>query len=373
MTDRQVWLRRISIRDFRNLEHIDLELSRDGAAFIGDNGQGKTNLLEAIHYLQTLRSIRGARDQDVTRFGASGFHVAAQAHCPDEREISVGFDRMLKKKRATRDGVPATRLTAALGSLPSVMFSPRDLELVSGAPVERRRYLDLVLSLVSHRYLNALQNYRSALAQRNSALRDAVRHGGDTAAVRVWDPPLAANGAVLVAERARWMEKAQDEFRVLCDRIGEQSETAMRYRSAFARSADIEADLRDALEEKLDLDVRRGVTHAGPHRDELELTLDGQELRAFGSAGQQRTAAIALRMLESATLREHIGAAPILLLDDPFAELDARRAERILALLAGGGRGQVLLAVPREAEIPPELMKLERMRISCGAITRLAA
>jgi len=123
------------------------------------------------------------------------------------------------------------------------------------------------------------------------------------------------------------------------------------------------------LEEKRGLDIKRGLTHVGPHRDDLELTLDGRELRLFGSAGQQRTAAIALRMLEARTLRAHAGAQPILLLDDPFAELDMRRNTRILELLQQDGVGQTILAVPRESDIPSELTRLTRLTIAEGTIS----
>jgi DNA replication and repair protein RecF len=122
------------------------------------------------------------------------------------------------------------------------------------------------------------------------------------------------------------------------------------------------------LEGKRSLDVRRGLTHAGPHRDDLALTLDGRELRAFGSAGQQRTAAIAMRLLEGETLRARLGASPLLLLDDPFAELDVRRSARILELLAEQGMGQTLLTVPRESDIPPALTQLARWRIAGGVV-----
>ena len=128
----------ISIRDFRNLERVDLTLPAEGVAIIGDNGHGKTNLLEAIYYLQILRSIRDARDQDLTRFDTAGFHIAAKAHTPDQHEIGVGFERATKRKKVMIDGSQPKRLSDALGSLASVMFSPRDLELVSGAPSERR-------------------------------------------------------------------------------------------------------------------------------------------------------------------------------------------------------------------------------------------
>src|SRR4029079_7318400 len=129
-----------------------------GVAIIGDNGHGKTNFLEAIYYLEILRSIRDARDQDLTRFGTTGFNISAKARTPQPHELMVGFDRAAKKKKATIDGTTPKRLSDALVSLPSVMCSPRDLELVSGAPSERRRYLDLVLALTDSNYLNALQH-----------------------------------------------------------------------------------------------------------------------------------------------------------------------------------------------------------------------
>jgi DNA replication and repair protein RecF len=144
----------------------------------------------------------------------------------------------------------------------------------------------------------------------------------------------------------------------------------MRYVSPFADSEARHDVLLAALEEKRALDLRRGVTHVGPHRDDLELTLDDKDLRLFGSAGQQRSAAIALRMLEAATLRNHAGGEPLLLLDDPFAELDIRRAARILLMLEERGLGQTILVVPREADVPPGLMRLDRLQIQRGAVSR---
>ncbi|MEO8909519.1 MAG: AAA family ATPase, partial [Gemmatimonadaceae bacterium] len=175
----RIWLEHIAIRDFRNFERLDLDLPPEGIAIIGDNGQGKTNLLEAIYYLQTLRSQRGARDQDVTRFGAGGFHIAGKLNTPQARDVSVGFDHNSRRKKVTLDGTVPRRLIDALGAVPSVMFSPRDLELVSGAPAERRRYLDLVLALTDRKYLNALQHYRANLIRRNAALRNAARKGAN--------------------------------------------------------------------------------------------------------------------------------------------------------------------------------------------------
>ncbi|HMI48635.1 MAG TPA: DNA replication and repair protein RecF [Gemmatimonadaceae bacterium] len=367
---RRIRLDSIAIRDFRNLERVDLELPPEGAVIVGDNGHGKSNFLEAIYYLQIMRSIRDVRDQDLTRFDTLGFHISAHAHTPEGRDISVGFDRNAKRKKVLIDGTEVRRLSDALGALPSVMFSPRDLELVSGAPTERRRYLDLVLALTDKKYLRALQHYRANLARRNAALRNAARRGSASAdqEVAVWEPALAEHGSFLIETRARWVREWSADFSNSLQRIGESGSSQMRYVSPFAESESRRDVLLAALEEKRALDLRRGTTHVGPHRDDLELTLDGKDLRLFGSAGQQRSAAIALRLLEAATLRNFAGAEPLLLLDDPFAELDIRRAARILLMLEERGLGQTILVVPREADIPPGLMKLDRLRITGGSI-----
>ena len=332
MTERsaRVLLRSLALRDFRNLGRVDLVFPAAGVAIVGENGQGKSNLLEAIYYLHLLRSVRGARDVDVVRFGAPGFHISAR----------------------TEGGAHH--------------------ELVAGAPSARRRYLDILLALSSRPYLMALQRYRHALAQRNAALRDAQRSAQSEQRIAVWEAPLAQHGAVLWRERVAWADRASDRFSEMCGAIGERVSVGLRYATALEPAsgdlADIAAALTESLAQKRGLDVRRGLTHTGPHRDDLALTLDGRELRAFGSAGQQRTAAIALRLLEGETLRERLGAAPLLLLDDPFAELDVRRSARILELLAEHGMGQTLLTVPRDTDIPPALTQLARWSIADGIV-----
>jgi DNA replication and repair protein RecF len=268
------------------------------------------------------------------------------------------------------DGTEIRRLSDALGALPSVMFSPRDLELVSGAPAERRRYLDVVLALTDRKYLSALQSYRANLTRRNAALRNATRRGSaaNEQQIAVWEPALAEHGSLLIEARAKWVRDHSASFSDRLQRIGEKGSAQMRYVSPFADSEARYDVLLAAYEEKRALDLRRGLTHVGPHRDDLELTLDDRDLRLFGSAGQQRSAAIALRLLEAATLSEHSGAEPMLLLDDPFAELDIHRAGRILVMLEERGLGQTILVVPREADIPPGLMRLDRLEISGGSI-----
>lgn len=362
-------LQSIAVRDFRNLARADLDLPAEGLVVIGENGQGKTNLLEAIYYLELFRSIRGARDQDLVRFGAAGFHIAAAIDTDAPHEISVGFERAGRRKRVRLDGGEPERLSDAIGALPAVMFAPGDVELVAGAPSARRRYLDIMLALSSRRYLTALQRYRVALGHRNAALRDAARTGRHDERVAVWEAPLAEHGAVLWATRLAWIERTADRFAALCDAIGESAGVTLRYASVVEPASDLSATLADALAERRGVDLRRGLTHAGPHRDDLTLSIGGRDLRTFGSAGQHRTAAIALRMAEAETLSDRRGGRPLMLLDDPFAELDARRAGRIVDLLAQEGLGQTVLVVPRESDIPAGLPNLERRRIDAGVIS----
>lgn len=374
-----VRLAQVRLRDFRNIARADVELPAAGAVLIGENGHGKTNFLEALYYLHLLRSVRGARDIDLVRFGADAFHIATKSDGSGgrARDVAAAFERRGRRKRVTLDGAVAERMSEGLGAVPSVFFSPADARLASGPPGERRRYIDIVLALSSSRYLSALQRYRGALARRSAALR-APHKSRSEDAVAIWEPALAEHGAVLWLERLRWVEWAAGEFARLARAIGEHGDARLRYvsaRSAVTTLDGASAAIAGALEAQRTSDMRRGITQTGPHRDDIELTVrapgddTARELRLFGSAGQQRTAAVALRLLEARTLRERLGVTPLLLLDDPFAELDSRRAARILALLLDGSDWQTVLAVPREEDIPGGLTQLRRLRVVHGAIT----
>lgn len=368
--DPAVLVAALSLTGFRNLAPAKLDIPRAGAVLIGENGHGKTNFLEALYYLQLLRSFRGALDVDVVDFGGDGFHLGATVEAGSvSTTLSIGFERATRRKKATVDGKKPGRLSDAFGHAPTVMFSPRDAQLVSGGPTERRRYLDIMLAATSRKYLQALHSYRTALQQRNSALRAGMRGAGSEAEIEVWEPAMAEHGAVLVDARTHWAEARASEFSELCAAIGETDSANVRYRARLAGSDDTRAALAESLAEHRALDLRRGMTHAGPHRDDLVLELAGREMREFASAGQQRTGAIALRMLEAATLQENCGAKPVLLLDDPFAELDSRRSAAILELLGDSGFGQTFLCVPKAEEIPIELSCVERWTIRAGVIT----
>lgn len=369
-------LRALTLRDFRNVAHAELACADDGIVVLGENGHGKSNLIEAIAYLRLLRSQRGARDRDLIRFGEPAFHLSADLEGTGAHRATAAVDKQGRKK-ITLDGGEPEKLTDALDALPSVSFSPRDVDLVAGSPAERRRYLDITLALTSRSYLNALRHYRGALARRNAALRDAARatrgaQGEAVGAVAAWEPALAEHGAVIITQRRDWVAARATEFQRQCVAIGERGAPTLGYAGSFAEAEDVRGALREQLERQREHDIRRCLTHAGPHRDDLALALDGRDLRLVGSAGQQRTAAIVLRLLEAATHRDAKGVTPLLLLDDPFAELDRRRTGRILALLEEVGTGQVVLCVPREDEIPARYTKLARWRVRDGAFTREA-
>ncbi|MBX3133797.1 MAG: DNA replication and repair protein RecF [Pseudolabrys sp.] len=368
-TPKAARLASLALRDFRNITAAEIAFPAEGVAFVGENGQGKTNAVEAIAYFRLLRSMRGARDRDLIRFGATAFHLAATMQHGSAERATVGADRTGRKK-VTLDGAEPEKLAEALDVLPSVSFSPRDVDLIAGAPSERRRYLDITLALTSPSYLHALRRYRAALVRRNASLRDAARRSSvrtALAAAAAWEPALAEHGAVLVQQRRAWAAAHAASFAALCAAIGESQPATLTYEGLLAESEHPREELLALLDRQREQDCRRGLTQSGPHRDDLALRLDAHDLRQVGSAGQQRTAAIVLRMLESATHREATGVIPVLLLDDPFAELDRRRTARILGLLEEQGVGQCVLCVPREDEIPARFTRLQRWRVQGGA------
>jgi len=361
----------LSFGGVRNLVPATLAPAPRFNVFVGDNGQGKTNLLEAIYYLSLFRSVRGARDVDLVRFGQDAFFIEGEVRTPEAHTVGVGFDRLARRKRVRVDGGASERLSDALGSLPVVMFAPTDVELLISGPSGRRRFLDIMLAVSERGYLEALQHYRAALLRRNAALRDAARHGrSDVTAIDVWDEPLARYGARLVGARRRWVTDARPVFAQRMQDVGETGSSEIRYVTRTERDGDDdETALRKAFAARRSADLRFGLTHSGPHRDDLQLLLDGHDLRTFGSAGQQRSAAIALRSVEADTLRAARGVSPVFLLDDPFAELDLERATRVLSLLQRAGASQTILAVPRDSDIPASLTTLPRRTIVRGVIT----
>ena len=349
-------------RGYRNLDDIEIEVPRGGFALLGRNGQGKTNLLEALYYPVLGRSLRGSADADVARFGGAGFHVAVTLPEGGTRSLAVTWPGPGRRKRIVADGTDAGRLSDVVGTWVAVAFLPEDVALAGGGAAGRRQYLDRMLSLADRAYLAALGRYRAALAQRNSALRQ-----GRADMAEAFDAPLASAGAVVVRARLRWLDGAAPRFTAELAALGEGGAAALGYR----RSAELEDPdgWRAALDAARGRDRARCMTTVGPHRDDLVLTVDGRELRTFGSTGQQRSAAIALKLLELDTLESALGRSPALLLDDVFAELDRGRQERLGRRLIEPGRRQVFLTAPRRDELPAEL-SLPVWGVEAGKVSR---
>lgn len=368
-------LSELSLRHFRNLRNQELELPREGVALIGDNAQGKSNFLEAIYYLETLRSFRGARDPQMVAFGEDVFRIVGATEDGSVRgaRVAAAFQKKGKRKKVSVDGAEPERLTDALGHLSAVIFSPADVDLVSGGPGERRRFLDIVLSLNEPGYVDALSSYKKSLARRNAALRA----GQSSSLVAVWNRGLVRAGAEIMMARQQWVETRAAAFDDYYARVSGGRRARMTYRPHVPLDVPATVDsaeeaFREALEVAREREERRGVTVVGPHRDDLRLQLcderDGLDLRDYGSGGQRRTAALALRLIEAKTIRERRSRRPMILLDDVFAELDGGRSERILELMEGEDAGQVVLTAPKDADVRIRRDALPRWRIHAGEI-----
>jgi len=360
-----MWLRQISLTNFRNYARQDLELPRGLSLVLGENAQGKSNLLEAVFLLATTRSQRAGVDGELIRREALDepqpvARVAAtieRADGPLALELMVvgrhrpGTGRVLASKRLRVNGVPR-RQQDVVGQLTAVLFTTEDIELIGGAPSERRRLMDVMLSQLEPAYWRALQRYTKVVSQRNALLRRIREGDSKPDELAFWDEELAREGALIIGRRAEAVEalaaKAAEAHRELS---GGREDLAIAYEprlegwdGARAQSAAVDevvAALRGALEAGRRRDIGAAMTLTGPHRDDLAFALDGAAAGAFASRGQQRTAALALRLAEARFLAERRGDLPVVLLDDVLSELDEGRRRAVLGSL--GGWDQLLI------------------------------
>jgi DNA replication and repair protein RecF len=345
-----VRLHQFTVRSFRNLADATLQVPEAGMVLLGPNGQGKTSLLEAIAYPVLFRSFRTGFDAELVRFGGSGFHTGLSfSRDGRSRSVSATFRALGRKKELELDGASVPRVVDAAGQWLAVVFSPDDVRLASGPASGRRLYLDRTLALSDPSYLTALARYRSALVQRNAALRQ-----GRVDLAVAFNQPLAATGALVVARRLAWVESVRGAFATLLVGLGERCGRAELAYHGPTELADTAA-WPERLAQAEARDAARRATTVGPHRDDLTVRLDGHALREYGSTGQHRSAAIALKLLELETLERETGNCPALLLDDVFAELDEERQARLSTQLLRRPSAQVFLTSPRAEELPSGL------------------
>jgi DNA replication and repair protein RecF len=369
-----MYLRHLSLIDYRSYPALELALTPGTTVFLGPNGQGKTNLIEAIGYVATLSSHRVATDAPLVRHGAQRAVVRA-AVVSGGRELRVELE--ITPGRANRvrlNGSALSRPRDVLGALRTVLFAPEDLVLVRGDPAERRRFLDELLVLRTPRFAGVRADFDRVLKQRNALLRTAAaaRRAGDLATLDVWDAHLAEHGAALLAGRlalvdalAPYVEKAYDDV------SGVGGGARIRYRSTAGD--ELPADrpalvdrLLTALREVRPQEVERGMTLVGPHRDELVLRLGDHPAKGYASHGECWSYALALKLAGFELLRAD-GVEPVLVLDDVFAELDVHRRERLAELAAGAE--QVLVTAAVAADVPAVLAG-ERFDVASGEVHR---
>ena len=396
-------VRHLTVSDFRSYPTAELPLEPGITTLVGLNGQGKTNLVEAIGYLATLSSHRVSTDQPLVRFGAEQA-VIRGAVVRDGRETMLELE--LNPGRANRARLgrsPVSRPREVLGTLRTVLFAPEDLALVKGDPSERRRFLDDLLVARQPRWAGVRSDYDKALKQRNALLKSAqplLRKGSrrrppprtadepvdDARAsalhtLDVWNEHLAAVGSQLLYARLRllrdlgpYLAKAYDEV------SAGQSDARVSYKSSLRESAAValaagevpeiealRAELLATFEEVRDKEVERGISLVGPHRDDLVLSLGQLPAKGYASHGESWSFALGLKLAAYQLLRHDLGEDPVLILDDVFAELDTGRRERLAAMVADCE--QVLITAAVDADVPNSLVG-QTFTVTLGEVTR---
>ncbi len=334
-------LAHLRLRDFRNYRRLDADFPPGLHVILGDNAQGKTNLLEAVYLLATLRSFRGVGSAQLVRHGEAGYFVGARVVGEGEHAVKMYWSTALR--RLTLDGQPVRKLTEYLGILRAVVFCTEDLLLIKGSARVRRRFLDLLLAQTEPGYLRMLQRYARVLRSRNALLKQPVL---DETTLEGFTRELVEAGEGLMRARRELVPRLLPLARRAYGRIArEGEELALVYRPS------VRADFRAELAQWHRRERSYRLTLIGPHRDELALLVDQRSAAQFASEGQKRTLAIALKMAQAEYLVERQGVVPVLLIDDVMGELDARRRGGFLPLLeaAGQGRGQVFLACTEES------------------------
>ncbi|MEU7629981.1 DNA replication/repair protein RecF [Nocardia sp. NPDC049220] len=386
-----MFIRSLSLRDFRSWEQVELDLSPGRTVFLGANGNGKTNLLEAIGYLAALDSHRVSSDAPLIRMGTERARIGATVvNIGRELRIDIELNQG-SANRAQINRSPVRRTREILGILQTVLFAPEDLSLVRGDPGERRRFMDELCTARLPRLAAVRSDYDRVLRQRAALLKSAGRHARSTAdlgTLDVWDGHLATHAAVLLAQRLRLVHDLAPYLAQSYAAIAPESRPAsIAYRSAALpaeyqdparepQSADteaLEAIMLRELAAARPKELERGVCLVGPHRDELELTLGEAPAKGFASHGESWSFALALRLGAFELLRA-TGSEPVLLLDDVFAELDRRRRTALAAVAAGAEQVLITAAVPEDvpAELAAAALRIETTGAPDDRISRIS-
>ena len=347
-------IRFIKLRNFRNHSNSEISFGSEFNVLRGNNGQGKTNVLEAISYLSLTKSFYAANDATTLQLGKEFFEIEGTLVSDDghQSEVRVTYDRETAEKQLTINRSRPETLASVIGMFPIVVLSPEHHEITFGAPVERRKFIDLLLSQISRVYFEDLLEYRRVLKQRNRILSDLKlqsREQPDT--LEPWTIGLVNHGSRIIHKRREFLSEFQTYVnQAYRDLVGNHEAPRLDYVGLPDIPDDcrlIEERLQKALEQRRDEELRRGVTLVGPHRDEVRFSIDDMSVQKFASQGQHKTLLVALKVAEFFYLKERRNEVPIFLLDDVFSELDEHRSQHILDLV--GTLGQTFITATGDA------------------------
>ena len=334
-------LKNLSIINYKNLEQVELELSPKINCFVGDNGMGKTNLLDAVYYLSFCKSYTNPIDSQNINHDSDVCMIQGR-YKPEsngaEEEIYCGLRRR-KKKQFKRNKKDYNKLSEHIGFIPLVMISPSDNEIIIGGSAERRKFMDVAISQFDKPYMQALIRYNKALQQRNSILK-MQPHEIDDTLLQLWEDHLVEEGEMIHNRRMQFVEEFTpmfDSFYKTISRSGES--VSLNYISHLS-----EEDFAERLQHTRQRDMAIGHTTSGVHRDELEMLLDGYPIKKVGSQGQNKTYFVSMKLAQFHYLLKTGGRTPILLLDDVFDKLDANRVEEIVKLVSSDEFGQIFIS-----------------------------
>lgn len=325
---------RIQVKDYRNAAERSIVLTDGRNAFVGANARGKTNLLEAVYFAGVGKSFRTPRDKELIKSDCERASIFVAASKETGREtVKIILDRAANKRVAIND-VPISRMSELMGVCPVVLFCPDGLKIVKDAPADRRRFMDISLCQVSKTYFDLLSRYDKVLQNRNKLLKSGTANRNTLAP---WNELLADVGAGIIKSRRGYIAKLDPSAAERHAFLSGGKETlTLEYEGADGESvAEIKSKLLAALERDYDSDMRLKYTHSGPHRDDIKISIDGADVRTYGSQGQQRTVALSLKLAEMRLLTDVLGTSPVLLLDDVFSELDGSRRNKLLSALDG--------------------------------------
>ncbi len=321
-----MYIQSLELKNYRNYEYLNIDFDSGTTILYGNNAQGKTNILESIYLSATTKSHRGSKDRDIIRFGADESHIRTHVN---KMDICRRIDMHLRKNRSKGiaiDGIPIKRSGELFGVANVIFFSPEDLSIIKNGPAERRRFLDLELCQLDKLYLYHYTNYNKVLNQRNNLLKQIYYKPELKDTLEVWDQQLIQYGRELIQSRKTFIHQLNDILQSIHSHL-----TGGKEHLHICYEGSVEEDqYEEVMRQKQEQDLKYQSTQCGPHRDDMSFYIDDIEVRRFGSQGQQRTAALALKLAEIEIVKQLINDTPILLLDDVMSELDEMRRDYLL-------------------------------------------